>query len=78
MSQRPSKEITAAFCTTCQAVRGVQRVETHAATTTFSLTCGDAVTLVSGVACALDVHEDQIVIYLNRNDLPTRQRQEVV
>ncbi len=68
----PSREITAVYCATCQGVHGVERVETQATITTFTLTCAHAVTLLSGMACALDVHEDQIVIYPNREDLPTR------
>ena len=69
---RPSKEITGAFCATCQGVRDVERVESHAATTTFALACGHAVTLLSGMACALDVDKHQIVLYPNRHTLPTR------
>lgn len=71
---RPSKEITGAFCATCQRVRGVKEVETQATTTvTFTLTCGHAVTLLSWDACGLDVQADAIILYPNRADVPVRQ-----
>ena len=66
-----SREISKVFCTTCRVVPGVERVESHAAMTTFSLVCGHAVTLLSGTACALDVRTDTIILYPNRADLLT-------
>jgi hypothetical protein len=69
---RPSKEITGVQCATCRVVRGVERVETHAETTTFVLACGHTVTLLFGVPSGLAVHADAIIIYPNREDLPTR------
>jgi len=70
---RLSKEITRVHCATCQGVRPVERVETHAATTTFTLACGHAVVLLSGAACGLDVRDDHIILYPNRADLQVRQ-----
>ena len=70
---RPAKEITGVHCATCQKVGDVERVETHAATTTFVLACGHLVTLLSGVACGLDVQADAIILYPNQADLPTQQ-----
>jgi hypothetical protein len=70
---RLSKEITGVQCATCRVVRGVERVEAHAAATTFTLACGHAVVLLSGAACGLDVREDHIILYPNRADLQVRQ-----
>jgi hypothetical protein len=70
---RPSKEITGVQCATCRVVRGVERVETHADTTTFTLACGHTVTLQPGTECGMHVTADSIIVYPNRADLPARQ-----
>ncbi len=68
---RPSREITGVYC--CQAVRDIERVETHAETVTFTLACGHTVTLVPGLVYGLHVHKGQHIVYPNQEDLPTRQ-----
>jgi hypothetical protein len=54
-------------------VRGVEQVESHAETTTFTLTCGHTVMLTPGAVCKLDMQADAITIYPNPDDLPVRQ-----
>mgnify|MGYP001578545780 CR=1 FL=1 len=70
---RPSKEITSVHCATCEAVHGVEWVETHEATTTFCLTCGHTVTLQPGAVCKLDVQADAIILYPHWAELLVRQ-----
>ena len=67
-----SREISGVFCTTCQKVFGFENVEQHAVAMTFTLTCGHAVMLQPGAAYGLDVKADAIIVYPNREDLPTR------
>lgn len=71
-SRRTPREITGAFCTPCQKICGVERIETEATTTMFTLMCGHGVTLTPGALCGLDVQAHAIILYPDRNNLPTR------
>jgi len=67
-----SREISGVFCTTCQKVCGFENVERRASVMLFTLRCGHSATLQPGAAYGLDVQADAIIIYPNREDLPTR------
>ena len=69
---RRSKQITGAFCMTCQKVYAVKQVEADIATT-ITLTCSHTVTLWPGAMCRLDVQADKIILYPNHNNLPVQQ-----
>lgn len=71
--RRPSQDITGAFCATCQAVRGVERVEPQAGNAMFLLTCGHTIALTPGLTYRLDVQADVIILYPTRAELPIRQ-----